>query len=96
MRVRLARLAQHDVVGASGWYDEQRRGLGTRFVKAVDRVITRIGENPRQFPVVYATARRALVGRFPYGVYFQLADDYVRVVAIVHLKQEAHTWQRRL
>jgi len=49
-----------------------------------------------KFPAVHASARRALVGRFPYGVYFKLTAEYVRVIAIVHLKREAQAWRRRL
>lgn len=96
MRVRLARLAQGDIADASEWYDTQRKGLGTRFIDAVDRVLARVGDNPMQFPAVHASARRALVGRFPYGIYFELTAEYVRVIAIVHLKQEAQAWRRRL
>lgn len=96
MRVRLARLAQRDIADACAWYEAQRTGLGDRFIDAVDRVLVRVGDHPLQFPAVHASARRALVGRFPYGVYFEFVDDYVRVVAIVHLMREAQTWRRRL
>jgi plasmid stabilization system protein ParE len=96
MRVRLARLAQRDIADATDWYEAQRAGLSARFINAVDRVLTRIGDNPAQFPAIHASARRALVGRFPYGVYFEVVGEYVRVVAIVHLKREAQAWRSRL
>lgn len=95
MRVRLARLAQGDVVQARDWYEAQRIGLGVRFIDAMNRVLTRVGDNPVVFPVVHGHVRRAFVGRFPYDVYFEVARDHVRVVAVVHLRRAAETWRRR-
>ena len=96
MKVRFARLAQRDLVDASAWYDAQRAGLGPRFVAAVDSAITAVSENPHRFPMVHGEARRALVGRFPYGIYFLIVEDYVRVVAVVHLRRGADAWLHRM
>lgn len=93
--VRLARLAQQDVAEAQEWYDEQRPGMGSTFVRAVDRVLINVGEGPRRFPIVHHATRRAMVGRFPYGIFFVEKEDYVQVVAVTHLRMTPLRWQAR-
>lgn len=59
-----------DIQAAALWYEDQQAGLGGQFLCELDLVFRRIQENPLQFPSVEGTARRALLHRFPYGVYF--------------------------
>ena len=96
MRVRIARLAQRDIREAVDWYEEQHEDLGLRFVEAVSRALLQVIENPTRFQTVHRNARRALAGRFPYGIYFVAAEDLIRVVAVVHLHRDARAWRRRL
>lgn len=69
-------------------------GLGTEFVEAVDDTVSRIAENPMAFPKVRGEVRRAVLPRFPYAIYFRLADDVVVVLA-VHGRQHPERWQSR-
>lgn len=46
-------------------------------------------------PLVYRDVRRALLKRFPYGVFFRLRPDRIRVLAILHLSRDTSRWQRR-
>jgi plasmid stabilization system protein ParE len=57
--------ARTELIDAQDWYENEARGLGRRFRAAVDVVIERMSANPRQFPVVYKSIRRALLRRFP-------------------------------
>lgn len=59
-----------DIQAAAVWYEVQRSGLGARFLDELDLVFQRIKANPRQFPPVEGDVHRALLTRFPYGVYF--------------------------
>ena len=53
-------------------------------------------QRPEMFPVVYRTARRALLNRFPYAVYFLLTDDLIVVIAFFHGRQNRETELARL
>ena len=88
-------LAQDELRDARDWYERQGPGMGRRFVEAVGVVLEHIRENPRQFPVVHGELRRALVRRFPYGVFFLDQPAVIRVVAVVHLHRHPATWRRR-
>ena len=39
-----------DIQAAAVWYEDQRSGLGTRFIDELDQVFRRIAGNPGQFP----------------------------------------------
>jgi len=86
--------AEDEAVEARRWYESRRVGLGHEFGQATDALITRISENPLVFPLVHGETRRAVLSRFPYAIYFRLADDTVVVLAI-HGRQDPSRWQGR-
>lgn len=55
-----------------------------------------IARAPRRFPVIRRNMRRALLRRFPYGVFFVEAVDAVQVVACLHARRDPHEWSERL
>src|SRR5688500_19022362 len=71
------RSAETDLDEAARWYDNQRFGVGLRFLDAVDLLFDRIRATPLQFPSGSADVRRALLQTFPYAVYFRATDDAV-------------------
>jgi toxin ParE1/3/4 len=85
-----------DALAAYRWYENQRSGLGRVFQKALDQVINSLCEKPRSYPVVLRDARRALLKRFPYMVFYREYDDAIVIVAVMHGKRNPETWQRRL
>lgn len=50
-----------DIQAAAVWYEDQRPGLGEKFLDELDHVFHRIVENPRQFPCLEQTVHRALL-----------------------------------
>jgi len=68
--VILTQTARKELIEAQDWYENKVSGLGRRFRVAVDAVVERVSANPRQFPVVHKTLRRALLERFPYALIF--------------------------
>ncbi|HKU51214.1 MAG TPA: hypothetical protein VJQ25_02010, partial [Nitrospira sp.] len=80
MARRLVVQRQSDLdIQAAALYEDQRGGLGKRFLNELDEVFRRIENNPRQFPTLEGEARRALLRHFPYGVYFAEGADEVVV-----------------
>lgn len=77
--------AELDVFEASLWYERERDGLGAAFLQRVRSVFARIEAAPAQFPLVTADVRRALLGRFPFGVFFFVDGNTVVVIAVMHL-----------
>lgn len=95
-RSLLVRLeAEQDLAEAFGWYEEQRPGLGSDFLLCVEAALTQICRNPRAFPIVHRSVHRALLPRFPYGVFFVLERERVVVLAVLHAKRNPRRWPRR-
>ncbi len=84
-----------DIQAAAVWYEDQRSGLGTRFLDELDQVFRRIADNPGQFPCLEDEVRRALLGHFPYGVYFHVEEGSVNVLAVLHLHRQPEMWKSR-
>ena len=87
--------AAADVDEAYRWYEAQRVGLGEEFLAAVSAALEFVQENPEQYPVVYREARRALLRRFPYGLYYRIVEGQVVVVPCFHARRDPRRWQSR-
>ncbi|MCA8973299.1 MAG: type II toxin-antitoxin system RelE/ParE family toxin [Planctomycetes bacterium] len=93
--LRIRAEAEREFEDAALWYEARRPGLGLQLVGELDRVLDRITESPRQFPLVSDQCRRGLLRRFPYGVYFLLEEDVAVVIAILHMHRRPDTWRSR-
>jgi toxin ParE1/3/4 len=88
--------AEADIVDAETWYSKRDSALGIRFIDELRMTLRRVREIPRQFPDV-GGARRALLQRFSYAVYFVLPDDKEAiVVAILHQGRAPLAWKKRV
>ena len=77
------------------WYESQRPRLGEEFLDAVGKVMQSITENPELYAVIHRQTRRALVRRFPYGVFYRLVANEIIIVACYHAKRDPRGWQSR-
>jgi len=80
--------AVRDYINAIDWYEEQVPGLGEVFRRALLRAEERIATFPESAPEVTDGYRVCLVPRFPYQVVFRVADDVVRVYAVMHCARD--------
>jgi toxin ParE1/3/4 len=87
--------AEEEARAAQRWYEEQQPGLGARFAGAIDEAIQRIVSNPSAFPVVHDEIRRAVVRRFPFGIYFRIHAEDLVVLAVMHGRRHPRRWQSR-
>ena len=87
--------AEAELLEAGRWYEERRPCLGTSFLTAIDEVIERVGRQPLLFPPVQGEMRRALVHRFPYGLYFEIMGEQVVVIGVVHGHRDPTVWRSR-
>ena len=84
-----------DITQAYEWYEERRAGLGDEFLGCLDACVHRVLRLPTSFPIVYKDYRRALTRRFPYGVFFVVEPDEVKIIAVFHTSQHPDKWRRR-
>ncbi len=71
LEVRLRQEAEEDLADAATWYEAQRRGLGNDFLDQALATFAMIAKNPIMFPAVHRNTRRALLHKFPFGIYYR-------------------------
>ncbi len=87
--------AELDALDAGAWYEGERAGLGTEFLTELRATFSRIEDGPHRFPVVSREVRRAILRRFPFGVFFIVEAESAIALAITHLRRHPSVWQRR-
>ena len=87
--------AEQDLSDAAGWYEKQRPGMGHEFLDEVLEIFSVIAEAPHMYQSVHRNTRRALIHRFPFGVYYRVEETTIVVVAILHGSRDPRRWKSR-
>jgi toxin ParE1/3/4 len=97
-RLKIRLEAEADIAAAAQWYEQRERGLGEKFLRAVDQAIARALENPLAFPIIRRRheVRRVLTQRFPFRIFFSLEGDTIVVHAVLHGHRDDRHWRHRL
>ena len=95
LRIYLRPEAEADVEEAAVWYEKQREGLGGEFLDEVLSVFETISCNPSMYPVVHRHTHRAVIHRFPFGIYYRTEGKMIVVVAVMHGSRHPKRWQKR-
>lgn len=95
VRVRFRREAEADVIEALAWYRERGLGLAEEFRRSLDSCLAKIQRLPESNPAVHRDVRRALLRRFPYGIFYVYEGDVATVLACFHAKRDPMTWRER-
>ena len=88
--------ARAELRAALLFYREQDIKVSRRFLQAVNNCVARLVENPRIWPLKEHGARRALLQRFPYSLYYQEVKEGVRIIAVVHNHRHPDVWHSGL
>lgn len=91
-RVRFKPDAELDLESAFRWYEDQRSGLGSEFLGAVDSAVALIVSNPEACPVVRVRVRRAVLRRFPYLLFYVIEPEEIVVLACMHASRDPERW----
>jgi toxin ParE1/3/4 len=76
-------------------YEREREGLGEEFFAEVQATVQSVLEMPEAYPVIRRETHRALVHRFPYGLFYRVIDETVVIVACFHTSRDPALWERR-
>jgi plasmid stabilization system protein ParE len=84
--------AAADLTQAYAGYERERKGLGEEFLAEVRATVQSVLEMPRAYPVIRRDTRRALVHRFPYGLFYRVIDEMAVIVACFHTSRDPALW----
>lgn len=96
MKVDVLEPAVAEFREAVEYYNQQSEGLGFEFAAEVRRTIARIVRFPDAWTGLSVRTRRCRTNRFPYGIVYQVRDDAILVVAVMHLHRHPEVWRSRL
>lgn len=88
--------ARTDLLDAFHWYQEQRSGLGFDFKLCVDEVLSKLQKRPTIYNKVHHDIRRAVIKRFPFGVFYIVEDKMVIILAVLHARRDPVEWKSRI
>jgi hypothetical protein len=88
--------AKAEFVEAVSYYNTQSEGLGYDLAAEVKKTLTRIIQYPEAWPNISKRTRRCRTNRFPYGVIYQIRENTLLIVAIMHLSRHPEMWKSRL
>lgn len=87
--------AETDIAEGYEWYESQRPGLGAGFVAEVSAAIAAIQEMPLRFPLAVRRTHRAMLHRFPYGLFFVVNENCIIVVAVMRMTRNPRRIRHR-
>ena len=88
--------AERDALDAASWYDGERLGLGSEFLTELRATFAQIEASAQQYPLAFHECRRAILRRFPFGVFFIADAGVATVLAIAHLHRHPDVWRTRV
>jgi len=87
--------AETDVADVAAWYENQSAGLGAAFLDEILVTCNSISENPQMYPVLHRDTRRAVIHKFPFGLYYRFESGLVTIVAVMHGSRDPNKWKKR-
>lgn len=87
--------ARADILSAYDWYAARDPAVADAFRLRLDTTVRRIAEQPEGYQLVYRELRRALLPRFPFGVFFQIRPGLVQIVGVLHTSRDPALWRAR-
>jgi plasmid stabilization system protein ParE len=88
--------ADLDIQAAFERYENYQTGRGEVFMRQLDAALTLLRRNPEIAPAYEGAYRRMLIREFPYGIFYQVQPSRIVVAAIIDLRQDPRTIQRKL
>jgi plasmid stabilization system protein ParE len=88
--------AELEIADAVDYYERQQHGLGLAFLDELDHGYRTILEAPERWPRQSPRVRQYRLGRFPYGIIYEVRETLVLIVAVKHASRHPGYWRRRL
>lgn len=93
--VTLHELDELELNDAADFYDSQESGLGSEFVREVQKAAIQLSEYPESAPLLKENVRVKVLGRFPYNIVYFVTPETIRILAIASQSRRPFYWLRR-
>jgi plasmid stabilization system protein ParE len=87
--------AEDEVLESARFYERRGKGLGWRFLRAVEEAERRVVNSPHAFPFLDDPIRKCVLRGFPFSLLFRIEDEALFVVAVAHQHRRPGYWRAR-
>lgn len=94
-RPEFHQLADRELNEAVQYYELESPGLGSSFLREIDRCLQSIEEHPEAGVILRGSVRRRLLRRFPYALLYKIKPSSIRILAVMNLKRRPTYWVGR-
>lgn len=93
----LSSVAEKELQDSFDWYEEQRTGLGERFLDQVEAALTTVSNNPNLYPIKVGAYRQYVVSTFPFVIVYEFKPEekLVYILHIFHASRDPKKKSRR-
>jgi toxin ParE1/3/4 len=88
-------LAEHELLDAVSYYEEQETGLGLDYLGEVEHAVNFLMRYPEAGSKVRGSIRRLTLPKFPYSLLYRVSKEQIRVLAVAHHKRKPQYWVDR-
>jgi toxin ParE1/3/4 len=88
--------AREDLSAAFAYYESCMAGLGDQFLDSIKATLDVVVNQPELYPKVFGVVHRALIHRFPFGVFYLVTESQLVVAACLHVRRSPSVWKSRV
>ena len=93
-RLKFSSRALRETGEAQEWYELLNPGLGEEFIAAMELQLKRLEQAPLLYAEVIPGIRRALLPRFPYGLFYAVRGNLLHFLAVLHDARNPSRWPK--
>ncbi len=93
-RLKFSSRALREIGEAQEWYEPQSPCLGEEFIAAMELQLKRLEQAPLLYAEAIPNVHRALLPRFPYGLFYAVQGNLIHVLAVLHDARNPQQWPR--
>jgi len=71
--------SKDDIEIAFEWYEEQSKGLGSKFLDSIEEVLQNIIKYPEMYQIKYSNFRSSPIKKFPFSIFYTVEKNYIIV-----------------
>ena len=87
--------AEVDIKESVSFYREENEELASVFLKCLDDTFRLTLRNPEAYTTVKFNVRKAVLGKFPFSIFYVLSDGTIFILAVFHEKRNPELWKKR-
>ena len=93
--IRYHPLFERDLREAANWYDRRSPGLGEVFIDIAEHCAADVIADPERFAQSFGGCRYIRLPRFPYILLFDVVDDELLMLGVLHTARSIEKWRER-